>query len=650
MAAIEGIHFIAFALFLLLMGVVKFKKIYLTDMISDDTKNHSIIGRRGMMKQLLSSITIFLLTIIFFSACTSYKTGNQHNTTNNTTSENAVSSGGIASSKTANTQKQGLSLDLRVGMDEKVMIPDPAATSGNVKINLMNVPNFEMIAPEYEEWSEESKKEYANYLADLSFAGFDEPVYVSSYAIGDMTEATGTVSHISRQTKKGIQKQEVTGSCLCLFVTAGMDSLDTIKMEGTSSFDCYLVILDYQNGVCVKTETDFFLHSLDTWVDLNVADITGDGVEELFVSHTYDKSFDFSVYKSERSKQTIHEIYSSQKYWNEHGEEIDTENFIGTLLDHYKVRLRFPDIGFDQTISMIADGGYKQSDLHKSLDRWGCPNFVGIWKTNGTLKKKNQEAEGVFLYTLDDITLEKNPSGLMQIVLTRSVCIGHRSEMIGHIHTYLEYDTANDALSRVKAKYVDKKTAEKEWYAKGWGKLTVAGEFNAKAHQAYQEALRNIDQDENQPLISVSDADQIAFYDIDGNGVDELLTKGGYLGLEIYTYESGEIKYLTHEKYGDSIKIYPEESVFVLKSGHMDHYYQEYYRINGKKCKILAEKDWRIHYLNRKGTKTRTTYQYKKKGKNVSKTEYQKYVKSLKNGKCITSKELNWQKVAELQN
>lgn len=173
-------------------------------------------------------------------------------------------------------------------------------------------------------------------------------------------------------------------------------------------------------------------------------------------------------------------------------------------------------------------------------------------------------------------------------------------------------------------------------------------EDNTKAHQAYQEVLHNMnmDQDLIEPL--VSRADSIAFYDIDGNGVDELLTKGGYLGLVIYTYENGEILYIAHEKYGSSIKIYPKESVFILESGHMDHYYQTYHRLHGKKCKIIAEKKWQIHYLNRTGTKTRTTYAYKKKGKKVSKTKFQNYVKSLKTGKCIKRKDLDWQKVSEL--
>lgn len=594
------------------------------------------------MRKLLFSIMVFSFVVTFFCACISYNTGKKQDTIRNMVNGNTASDSGIEKSEEPNNEGQGLSLNLRVGMDEKVMIPDPATARGEVKIDLMDVPDFEMVYTADGEWPEASKKAYPNYLADLSYAGFDKPVYVSSYAVGDMTEDTGTVSRISKQTKKGIREQKVTGSCLCLFVTAGMDSLDTISEKGkneTVSFDCYLVILDYQNGVCLKTATDFFLHTLDYWVDLDVADITGDGVDELLVSHEYNKSINFGVYRTEKEKQSIHEIYSDLN--------MDVEDFTGTLLDDYKVRLQFPGIGFDQTVSMTADGGYKKSDLHKSLDRWSCPNFVGKWRMDGTLKKKKQKKEYVFLYTLDDITLEKNGSGTMQIVFTRSVCVGHRSEMIGHIHTYWEYDAKTDSLAPVKAKYVDYKTAEKEWNAKGFGRLTVAGVYNEKAHKAYQVALSGVERDGNGPLIS--DVDQIAFYDIDGNGVDELLAKGGYLGLVIYTYEGGEIKYLTHEKYGSSIKIYPEERVFILKNGHMDNYYNTYYRIKGKKCKVIAEKSWQVHFLNRKGTKTRTTYLYEKKRKKVSKTEYQKFVKSLKKGKCIKGKELDWKKVPELQ-
>lgn len=61
----------------------------------------------------------------------------------------------------------------------------------------------------------------------------------------------------------------------------------------------------------------------------------------------------------------------------------------------------------------------------------------------------------------------------MQVEFIRSVDVGHRSETIGHMHMYLEYDKDLDSLALKHLRYVDYKTVEKEWNRKSWGKVEI---------------------------------------------------------------------------------------------------------------------------------------------------------------------------------
>ena len=76
-------------------------------------------------------------------------------------------------------------LDVRAGFGGKPVIPDPAKTDGKVSISLLSWKNINKICNK-KKWY---KKNGDLYLGtNLSFAGFNRPVFVSSYAIGDMTE------------------------------------------------------------------------------------------------------------------------------------------------------------------------------------------------------------------------------------------------------------------------------------------------------------------------------------------------------------------------------------------------------------------------------------------------------------------------------
>lgn len=414
-----------------------------------------------------------LLVILVCILCTSC---NMNNPKESSTTQNT----------NATTKEDVSSLSLNVGTADKVSIPDPATASGNVVIDLMGKPNFEW---EYNRdteecyWTEESKKMYAGFLANLSFAGIDKPVFVSSYAIGNFTEVTGIKTHISKQTKKEVKEKDIIGSCLALFVTEVPDSMDDIDPEGdVSLFNCesYILLLDYKNGFCIKKDTSFFLQGFDCWVDYDAVDVTGDGVQELLLSHVYNKSLDFGVFRIDSGKKKMIEIYStytdskteSEDEWD--GEWFDTRDFRGTLLDNYKIRLRYSSLGYDKTVSMLKDGGYKEKDLHDKYDQWQCKNFVGLWKEDGSLYRNRAKNTDIFLATLDDIFLTKNKKGNMQIVFERSIMVGHRSETIGDMHAYFQYDEDSDSLVLKKVKYVNAKEAENEWKTdKNYGKVRV---------------------------------------------------------------------------------------------------------------------------------------------------------------------------------
>ncbi len=212
---------------------------------------------------------------------------------------------------------------------------------------------------------------------------------------------------------------------------------------------------------------------LSVWLDLYAVDLTGDGAQELIVSHYYNKSINFGVYHANAYTHKIKEIYSSFQDFDEHEDFMDRLAFEGELLDDYKVLLKFPCIGYSKTVSMITDGGYRENELHKKKDNWGCINYVGMWNKNGKLRKKWVKKHGrVFLYTLDDISCVKTKDNTMQIELVRSVSIGHRSKDIGDMHIYLEYDNDSDALVIKNAEFADAKTAYKDLHMKTYGKLT----------------------------------------------------------------------------------------------------------------------------------------------------------------------------------
>ena len=108
---------------------------------------------------------------------------------------------------------------------------------------------------------------YEDFVADLSFLGFDEPVFVSSYAVGNLTKATDSIAHVMTQTKKGIKEKEIKGDCLALFVTAGIPTAEDYRKDVVNGIDSrsYIVVLDYGAGKTYKAQTYFLLHNIQNF-------------------------------------------------------------------------------------------------------------------------------------------------------------------------------------------------------------------------------------------------------------------------------------------------------------------------------------------------------------------------------------------------
>lgn len=348
-------------------------------------------------------------------------------------------------------------LNIHVMKEGKVTIPDPAVVEGSADVYLRKSPDDNI----YDEEDNILQSAYKDFVVDLSFLGFDEPVFVSSYAVGNLTKITDSIAHVMTQTKKGIKEKEIKGDCLALFVTAGIPTAEDYRKDVVNGIDSrsYIVVLDYGAGKTYKAQTYFWLHNIQNWNDLEAVDLTGDGVQELAVQHCYNKTIQYGAYRVNRETEEFREIYSTLLS-EEAGRYREEDGFKGTLLDEYKVKLEFPDIGYSETISMIKDAGYKEEELQteKRMYEDGSYNFVALWK-DGTLKGHGT----VFLYTMDSVDYIKNKDGSVWVDFAWMLAVEHRSCGIGTMHVYYEYDKAKDTLVLAGAKYVDLKQALKEW-------------------------------------------------------------------------------------------------------------------------------------------------------------------------------------------
>lgn len=315
----------------------------------------------------------------------------------------------------------------------KIHIPDPA----KIKEDIVSISLWDS---EADNVSESQWKLF--HSADLSFAGLGQNMLVSAYTTGNLTTS-----------------QSHTKNCLALFVHENPE---------TEQEKNYFLVLDYGHGTYYLTETAFFLHSRTRPVDLQARDLSGDGIQELIVSHIYNKSIEVGVFRTNEQSHTLTPLFSTLElddFAKTKSEFDDRSWFQGHLEDNYNVVLEFPQIQYSQTVSMIDDGGYSQNNLEVgSRSRYGDEsifNFVALWK-DGKLQEKEINSPTVFLYTLAHVDYPIGKSGKPQLELVRAICIGRRSESIGNMHIFLQYDPDEELLTLKEVKYVNYNQAAKE--------------------------------------------------------------------------------------------------------------------------------------------------------------------------------------------
>lgn len=370
-----------------------------------------------------TSVLFLAAVVILLCAC---GRGSVQGTASDVVSGSAGTVNDVASGSAVTKQ---VTLELDIDRKNKISIPDPAKIQGDVvKIKLQK-----------EAGDDEEEYKDEEYRADLSFVGFEKEVYVSSYVTGNMTTPESDAS-----------------DCLALFVHEKV-------METNSSYGekNYFLVLDYGTGTCYKTETEFSLHGFSSWTELKAMDVTGDGTQEVIASHIYNKSVEWGAFRCDEETQKLVDLFSTLDDYKE--DHIDRSWFSGHLIDDYKVVLEFPEIGYSETVSMIEDGGYKEEELQ--VDHIEAPmewNPVGLWK-DGKLQKKKVNKNTVFLYTLDHVDYVTSEEGNIQIELVRGIYVGHRSEGVGNMHMFLQYDATSDRMVLNRVKYVDEEEKYKEW-------------------------------------------------------------------------------------------------------------------------------------------------------------------------------------------
>lgn len=159
-------------------------------------------------------------------------------------------------------------------------------------------------------------------------------------------------------------------------------------------------------------------------------------------------------------------------------------------------------------------------------------------------------------------------------------------------------------------------------------------------HNYYFKAMKDEQEEINYVKENGKFAYKYCFYDIDKNGIDELIIQGDYYNYAIYTLIGDKVEGLAWNKYGGNLKIYPTRGVFRWEGGHNNSEYIEYIGIKDMQAKEVASKSWLYKFTE--DSMHPYHYVYKINGEKVTKKKYKKYVAELKKEKAITASKLKW--------
>ncbi len=169
--------------------------------------------------------------------------------------------------------------------------------------------------------------------------------------------------------------------------------------------------------------------------------------------------------------------------------------------------------------------------------------------------------------------------------------------------------------------------------------VEAANSKNIDARNAYYKQIKKDKKEykkDNEKLSYV-------FKDLNGDGIDELITYPGYGFCTeiIYTYSRGKVKEIANIGQGDFSKFYKKDKVLYCERGHMDVYNFEYYKFKGNK---LIRKAYQLETVKwENGYDPVVTYEYFINDKRTSKDKYEKYTKKLiKGDKAQFLSKINW--------
>lgn len=289
------------------------------------------------------------------------------------------------------------------------------------------------------------KEEQNECLIDLSFLGFDKKLKLTAYDIGYVTENNES-SCIQVSSKGGVnatdsKEKKSNGNCLILVVSNQIKSIDS---------DNYIVVLDYLNHKKYIYKTNL----LFSWVRrpvLQLADITGDGRQEIIVSNVINGKTGTSceVIRYDKDNDVFKSIYANPKKADADHVGKQIEYFSGYLIDNYRAVLECKRIGYSTTFS-ILDSGYKKEDFE--IDKAPKDKMNDIMQDCRVYKKgkliKNGNDVKIQMGPLDEyegIQVHVSSNGEKKIRLKYYIRIG-RWNTIAIAYAYMDYDKNNDCL------------------------------------------------------------------------------------------------------------------------------------------------------------------------------------------------------------
>ncbi len=410
-----------------------------------------------------------LLLILAASVCAA---GCSSNTAGNRDVSGSAISGTSVSGSAA---EEKTAFRLTTGRGEKADIPDPGQTEGEVSVSLAQFSEDWYYSGDWD-WNELSVKERKRWFADLSFAGFDRDVFVPMYGVGSMDPGSSSVVKVL-DTNTGKEKKR-EGDCLILYVIEGADPDDSEEElseltclsraeyieegeEKKTSENAWLVVIDYAKGITYRAHSRFMWCYFLQQFEFSFAELTRYGPYELVIEEMYHNEVQAEVIQFDEGNREMRCLFST---WEEDYRDY-REFFSGHLEDDYKAVLEYRDdsgISFSKTVSLL-DSNYKKEDLDldqrinkipdnriaSGEDRWIVDDeyqFVRLWE-NGKLKRDQikkatscKEEDVVFLYSMDQAFVRTQDGGIPQFCLSRSVCVGHRAEVLGNLELRLQYD------------------------------------------------------------------------------------------------------------------------------------------------------------------------------------------------------------------